>query len=382
MAPSTRLRATPSRRVNYAESSSAAPSGTHANPILVDDSPEHRSSPEPPRRIRNPSHRHPAVASPPQSLFGPFPLVPPPIPPPVPHPVPRVKVGAVVKPKQKARPPRQECLLCAVSKGKSRCFKTPGNACEHFQAICNQCMQKMLKTKVAQRQLEKAELVCPFGNCGHELDFGALKSILQKNVFEAYDTAVTKYTLSVSDLYVTCLSSRCGLHFCVEFCSNENKKSSVKSIACPYCEYEICVKCNRSWNSHDGGNCDEAKKAEDEKSEAALRKMGAKPCPKCGTKIEKNGGCDHMKCQHCRHNFCWVCLVGYKANMEHLLHCPYRERPIANDPGNWVPRNLNNNQIVALIAQADERRNNPAPPPALPLAPALDNILHNFGFLT
>lgn len=30
-----------------------------------------------------------------------------------------------------------------------------------------------------------------------------------------------------------------------------------------------------------------------------------KNCPKCGVLIEKNGGCDHMKCQMCKHDFFW-----------------------------------------------------------------------------
>ncbi|KAA8625723.1 IBR domain containing protein [Pyrenophora tritici-repentis] len=367
MAPSTRLRAMPSRRVDYAESSSAAPSGTRANPILADDSPEPRSSPEPPRRVHRDRPRRPVVAPRPRSFLGPFT----PVPPPVLNRVPRVKAGAIVKPKQKARPSKQECLLCAVTKGTSRCFKKSENVCEHFQVICNQCIQKMLKTKVAQQQLEKAELICPFGNCGHELDFGALKTTLLKHVFEAYDTAVMKYTLSTSDWYITCLSSKCGLPFSIEDCMK--KKSTTKAITCPYCEYKSCLECYRPWDTHDGVNCDEAKKSEDAKSEATLKKMGAKPCPNCGINIQKDGGCDHIKCQHCRYNFCWTCLVGYKANMEHLGNCPQRVRPIANDPGNWVPHNLDNNQIVALITQAYERRNDPVPPHALPLAPAPNN---------
>ena len=111
----------------------------------------------------------------------------------------------------------------------------------------------------------------------------------------SYDLAVTKYVLSASESYVTCLSSKCGLQFSVEDCHKE--KGSRNSITCPYCEHEICLKCNRPWNSHGRGGCDEAKKAEDAESIATVKKMGAKPCPQCGMNIEKFGGCDHMKCK-------------------------------------------------------------------------------------
>lgn len=104
-----------------------------------------------------------------------------------------------------------------------------------------------------------------------------------------------KYTLSTSDWYITCLSSKCGLPFSIEDCMK--KKSTTKAITCPYCEYKSCLECYRPWDTHDGVNCDEAKKSEDAKSEATLKKMGAKPCPNCGINIQKDGGCDHIKCK-------------------------------------------------------------------------------------
>ena len=32
----------------------------------------------------------------------------------------------------------------------------------------------------------------------------------------------------------------------------------------------------------------------------------AKKCPQCGIPIQKNGGCNHMKCSSCKCNFCWI----------------------------------------------------------------------------
>jgi len=33
-------------------------------------------------------------------------------------------------------------------------------------------------------------------------------------------------------------------------------------------------------------------------------------CPRCQVCIEKNGGCNHMQCSKCKHDFCWMCLGG------------------------------------------------------------------------
>jgi DNA-directed RNA polymerase subunit RPC12/RpoP len=108
-----------------------------------------------------------------------------------------------------------------------------------------------------------------------------------------WDTALAQHQLRASDQYIACLNAKCGHHFSIEDC---NKKTSrKKKIACPYCEYELCIDCNRPWHPRSG--CDKNKTAENEMSEDAIKSLGAKPCPNCGVKIDKISGCDHMTCK-------------------------------------------------------------------------------------
>ena len=37
-----------------------------------------------------------------------------------------------------------------------------------------------------------------------------------------------------------------------------------------------------------------------------------KACPSCKSPIQKNEGCNHMKCSKCKFDFCWVCLDSWK----------------------------------------------------------------------
>merc|ERR1712110_399118 len=55
----------------------------------------------------------------------------------------------------------------------------------------------------------------------------------------------------------------------------------------------MCFVCEHQWSS-DGVEPDDG-----------LPVDTMKECPKCHVRIEKNGGCDHMTCSLCRHEFYW-----------------------------------------------------------------------------
>jgi hypothetical protein len=43
-----------------------------------------------------------------------------------------------------------------------------------------------------------------------------------------------------------------------------------------------------------------------------------KKCGKCGSRIEKNGGCNYMMCGKCRYEFCWVCGESWATHGDHF----------------------------------------------------------------
>ncbi|KIK93554.1 hypothetical protein PAXRUDRAFT_828848 [Paxillus rubicundulus Ve08.2h10] len=50
------------------------------------------------------------------------------------------------------------------------------------------------------------------------------------------------------------------------------------------------------------------RKCRDDSETANWIKSNTKECAKCQSTIEKNGGCNHMTCKKCKHEFCWVCM--------------------------------------------------------------------------
>ena len=57
---------------------------------------------------------------------------------------------------------------------------------------------------------------------------------------------------------------------------------------------------------------DEDEKNKSDSETAKYIKANTKKCPKCQTPIEKNGGCNHITCRHCRYQWCWLCGQTYK----------------------------------------------------------------------
>ncbi|ELP83465.1 ariadne RING finger, putative [Entamoeba invadens IP1] len=76
------------------------------------------------------------------------------------------------------------------------------------------------------------------------------------------------------------------------------------------CETDLCLLCGS--DNHRPASCDMWKKWTELLKKDGLNlkwiRENSRPCPKCGTFIEKNGGCQWMSCYKCHSFFCWVCM--------------------------------------------------------------------------
>lgn len=111
------------------------------------------------------------------------------------------------------------------------------------------------------------------------------------------DALMLRKVLPTLEGYTECQNPGCTS---IYFTSGECKEE------CPDCVLR-CSWCKGP--KHD--NCPVKRKVDNSSwwCEWYLAFNSIKRCPNCTLPIQKNGGCNHMKCQQCRHDFCWVCLA-------------------------------------------------------------------------
>ena len=93
-------------------------------------------------------------------------------------------------------------------------------------------------------------------------------------------------------------------------------KSASRRVTCSSCLTKYCFICLLSY--HAPNSCQTIKnwlsKCQDDSETRNYLLVHTQDCPKCRVRIEKNGGCSHMTCNRCKHEFCWVCGNDWKTH--------------------------------------------------------------------
>lgn len=167
--------------------------------------------------------------------------------------------------------------------------------------ICRHCFVHYAREKAGTETLES--LPCVVCKAGY--DRLVAQVYLPPDVFEQLQhngTALDQRVALASDVKAV-LYCQCGTVAVVE------SKDVGNGIVTCVCGINYCVKCGNF--AHAGTLCPPARE-----TIRWLDKHG-KQCPNCGEGIEKNGGCQHMKCRSCRFEFCWQCMKRWKGSCRH-----------------------------------------------------------------
>lgn len=96
----------------------------------------------------------------------------------------------------------------------------------------------------------------------------------------------------------------------------------IPTVVCR-CGFRFCHGCGLA--DHQPAVCSLVKlwlkKCQDDSETANWITSNTKECPKCLSAIEKNGGCNHMTCRKCRHEFCWVCMGLWSDHGSNWYNC-------------------------------------------------------------
>jgi len=209
------------------------------------------------------------------------------------------------------------CEVCAVSQAVSSFSYL---SCRHH--FCKGCWELHFECQILQGI--STSLSCMSANCDTLAaeDF-VLAHISTQSVRDMYNQ------LSFRDFVLS--------HPQLRFCPGTNCKLIIKAVVpvakrvlCTSCKSSFCFKC--AGNYHAPTDCETIKrwltKCADDSETANYISAHTKDCPKCNICIEKNGGCNHMQCYHCKHDFCWMCLGDWKTHGSEYYECSrYKENP-------------------------------------------------------
>ncbi|CAF0915707.1 unnamed protein product [Adineta ricciae] len=219
----------------------------------------------------------------------------------------------------------QECQICCEDKPACDYGLPLTTTCQHiYQTTCNKCVIRYVEK--AFEETCRDDVRCPEPDCDGQLDYNVVKYILScgddKKVFDRYDRFILHRQLEQMDEFIWCSNPDCGMGQLSDSGSENN------IITCFNCHKRTCFTHRVPW--HEGLTCaeyDETKDADDEASQLWMI-QNSKKCPNCPYRIEKNDGCDHMKCMKCSYEFCWSCLADYErirkdGNHRHHPNCKH-----------------------------------------------------------
>lgn len=172
---------------------------------------------------------------------------------------------------------------------------------------CVNCYRHYLSQKIKEEG-EAARIQCPQDGCSRIIDSRSLDILVTADLQQRYHDLLTRTYVEDKEYLKWCPAPDC--ENAIE-CGIKKKDLDkvVPTVACD-CKHRFCFGCILA--DHQPAPCDLVKKwlkkCADDSETANWIAANTKECPKCNSTIEKNGGCNHMTCRKCKHEFCWMCM--------------------------------------------------------------------------
>ncbi|KAI4227974.1 MAG: hypothetical protein L6R36_001984 [Xanthoria steineri] len=194
------------------------------------------------------------------------------------------------------------CTICFEDEPGAQTY---GMKCGH--RYCVDCYRQYLAQKI-QREGEAARIQCPKDGCSRILDSKSVDLLATTDLKDRYETLLTRTYVDDLNNLKWCPAPNC--EYAIECGVKRQELSKIVPTVTCNCTHRFCFGCTLM--DHQPTPCSLVKmwmkKCEDDSETANWISANTKECPKCGSTIEKNGGCNHMTCRKCKHEFCWICM--------------------------------------------------------------------------
>lgn len=205
-----------------------------------------------------------------------------------------------------------ECSICMEELEESS--NSMSMPCGH--TFCLDCWQDYLTNAIQYEGATCTKATCP--------DAGCAEVLTEVEIRRAAPNLLPKYQhyqlRSVAEAVGRwCPGAGCDRVHIFSFASNTGVAD------CDACGSCFCTGCGEE-EPHAPCPCPNLakwkEKGADESETVNWLTVNTKNCPKCSSRIEKNGGCMYIRCQNCRHSFCWVCMGTH-----HVWQCNAYKEP-------------------------------------------------------
>lgn len=190
------------------------------------------------------------------------------------------------------------CQICYTPLEQSNTIKLP---CDCIS--CSDCLTSWILTQTKELYfLTNQELPCITSTCKRRFKveeiFDKLETVQQNEL----NTALFDVYLKKTDDISKCPNTNCSYAGVIDnsmFCQDKVE----------------CGACDTKWREHSHYNVTEKVKdfiwnrgmKRNEVLSGFWQEIFTRRCPNCSVSIQKNGGCNHMTCEKCKHEFCWLC---------------------------------------------------------------------------
>lgn len=190
----------------------------------------------------------------------------------------------------------------------------------HSACSCQACIDCVRKW------VDESLPACKRGKMLRVQCFGCTKTLPQRVVMECSTSATQlaselerRWKLQKNDMFPECMQVECRRSECIGIgylgyetimcmiCEDQWPAEEEASAAVTGVVHKGCIDAEAISSLDFGGEAPIMFKI-DEKTSVQMRR-----CPKCKVLTEKNGGCDHMTCKMCRHEYWWSTGKSYRS---------------------------------------------------------------------